>query len=71
MAGNSSDAKSGLATNDHVLQGSLEQSNGNPVQEMANMIQAMRLYEANQKSMQAVDNTQNQLISSLGARPQA
>jgi len=71
VAGNSSDAKSGLATNDHVLQGSLEQSNGNPVQEMANMIQAMRLYEANQKSMQAVDNTQNQLISSLGARPQA
>jgi len=71
VAANTADAKSGLASNDHVLQGSLEQSNGNPVQEMANMIQAMRLYEANQKSMQAVDNTQNQLISSLGAHAQA
>jgi flagellar basal-body rod protein FlgF len=67
---NSADAKSGLAKNDQVLQGSLEQSNGNPVQEMASMIQAVRLYEANQKSMQAVDNTQNQLITNLGAHPQ-
>jgi flagellar basal body rod protein FlgG len=67
---NSSDAKAGLAPNDHVLQGSLEQSNGNPVQQMADMIQAVRLYEANQKSIQAVDDTQNQLITNLGAHPQ-
>lgn len=65
----SSDAKSGLAPNDHILQGSLEQSNGNPVQQMADMIQAVRLYEANQKSIQSEDNAQNQLITTLGAQP--
>ena len=70
VSANSSDAKSGLAPNDHVLQGSLEQSNGNPVVQMANMIQAARIYEANSKSMKAVDDTQNQLITTLGARPQ-
>jgi flagellar basal-body rod protein FlgF len=69
-AQNSGDAKSGLGKNDKVLQGSLEESNGNPVEQMADMIQAMRLYEANSKSMQAVDNNQNQLITNLGAHPQ-
>jgi flagellar basal body rod protein FlgG len=67
---NSSDAKSGLAPNDSVLQGSLEQSNGNAVEQMADMIQAARIYEANSKSMKAVDDTQNQLITNLGGRPQ-
>ena len=42
VAANSSDAKSGLAPTDHVMQGSLEESNGNPVLQMANMIQAAR-----------------------------
>jgi flagellar basal-body rod protein FlgF len=70
VAKTSSDAKSGLATNDRVFQGSLEQSNGNPVTQMADMIQAVRLYEANSKSMKAVDDTQNQLITNLGAHPQ-
>ena len=70
VAANSSDAKQGLAPNDHILQGSLEQSNGNPVLQMADMIQAVRIYEANSKSMKAVDDTQNQLITNLGSRPQ-
>jgi flagellar basal-body rod protein FlgF len=70
VAAKSGDAKTGLAKNDQVLQGSLEESNGNPVQQMADMIQAMRLYEANSKSVQAVDNSQNQLITTLGAHPQ-
>jgi flagellar basal body rod protein FlgG len=64
-------AKQGPAPNDQILQGRLEQSNGNAVTEMANMIQAVRLYEANQKTIQAADDNQNQLINSLGARPQA
>jgi len=71
VAANSSDAKSGLAPNDHVMSNSLEESNGNPVLQMANMIQAVRLYEANSKSMKAVDDTQNQLITNLGAHAQA
>jgi flagellar basal body rod protein FlgG len=64
-------AKQGLAANDQVLQGKLEQSNGNPVAQMADMIQAVRLYEANQKTIQAADDNQNQLITTLGAHPQA
>jgi len=65
------DAIKGLAANDQVFQGKLEGSNTNPVSEMANMIQAVRLYEANQKTIQAADDNQNQLINSLGGRPQA
>jgi flagellar basal body rod protein FlgG len=65
------DAQQGPAANDQVLQGKLEQSNGNPVTQMADMIQAVRLYEANQKTIQAADDSQNQLINSLGAHPQA
>ncbi|MEI9998711.1 MAG: flagellar hook-basal body protein [Verrucomicrobiota bacterium] len=68
---NSSAVKQGRAVTDQVVQGSLEQSNGNPVAQMANMIQAMRLYEANQKTIQAADDNQNQLINSLGSHPQA
>ena len=64
------DAKQGLAPDDQVMQGKLEQSNGSPVTEMANMIQAVRLYEANQKTIQAADDSQNQLINTLGSRPQ-
>jgi len=70
VAHNSNDAKSGLAPSDSVLQGSLEQSNGNPIEQMANMIMAARIYEANSKSMKAVDDNQNQLITNLGGHPQ-
>ena len=66
----SSDAKEGPAPGDKVMQGSLEQSNGSPVQQMADMIQAVRFYEANSKSIQAVDDNTNQLITNLGAHPQ-
>lgn len=65
------DVKEGAAPNDQLFQGKLEQSNGNPVSQMANMIQAVRLYEANQKTIQAADTSQNQLITTLGSRPQA
>ena len=65
------DAKQGPSPNDKIVQGSLEGSNGNPVTQMADMIQAVRLYEANQKTIQAADTNQNQLINSLGSRPQA
>jgi len=71
IAAKSSDAKQGPAPNDKILQGSLEESNGNPVEQMANMLQAVRIYEANSKSIKAVDDNQNQLISNLGAHPQS
>jgi flagellar basal body rod protein FlgG len=60
-------AQDGLAPGDQVMTNSLEGSNGNPVQQMADMIQAVRLYEANQKSIQAVDDNTNQLITTVGA----
>ena len=71
LATNSNDAQSGLAPNDKILQNTLEESNGNAVGEMANMLQAMRFYETNAKMVQAVDNNQSQLISTVGGRPQA
>jgi flagellar basal body rod protein FlgG len=71
VASSKSDAHEGLASNDHVMQGALEQSNGNTVTEMVGMIQAMRLYEANQKSVKAVDDNANQLITNLGGHAQA
>ncbi len=58
----------GPAPGDEVFQGKLEQSNANPVELMANMIQAMRLYEANQKAVQASDDNQGQLLNTLGSR---
>jgi flagellar basal-body rod protein FlgF len=71
LATHSSDVKQGLASGDQVLQGSVEQSNSNPIEQMADMIQAARLYEANSKSMKAVDDSQNQLINALGGQAQA
>jgi flagellar basal body rod protein FlgG len=71
VAAKSSDAKDGLDKNDLVLQGSLEEGNANPVTQMADMVQAVRLYEVNSKSVQAIDDNQNQLITSLGGHPQA
>ncbi len=57
----------GAAAGDQILSNSLEGSNSNPVEAMADMIQASRLYEANSKSIAAVDDNTNQLITMLGA----
>ena len=57
----------GPATGDQILSNSLEGSNSNPVEAMADMIQASRLYEANAKSIAAVDDNTNQLITTVGA----
>jgi flagellar basal-body rod protein FlgF len=45
-----------------VLQGFLESSNVNVVSEMVSMIQASRLYEANQKILQAQDSSLETVI---------
>ena len=59
-------AQEGLTTGDQIVGGSLEGSNGNAVEEMANMIQAVRLYEANSKAVAAADDSTNQLITTVG-----
>lgn len=59
-------AQEGLTTGDQVVGHSLEGSNGNAVEQMADMIQAVRLYEANSKAVAAADDSTNQLITTVG-----
>lgn len=54
--------KSGLGS---LLQGSLESSNVNVVEELVNMIQAQRSYEITAKSIQTVDNMLQYLTQTL------
>jgi len=49
-----------------VIQGRLESSNVNAVREMTAMISALRAYEANQKTIQALDQTLDKAINQLG-----
>lgn len=49
-----------------VVQGHLERSNVNPVLEMAEMLTALRSYEANQRAIMAQDETLDTLISQVG-----
>jgi len=49
-----------------VKQGFLEGSNANPIQNMVEMIQAFRNYEADQKALQAQDQTLDRAINSVG-----
>jgi flagellar basal body rod protein FlgG len=66
-AANSGDAQDGLAKGDQVMSNTVEGSNSNSVSQMADMIQAVRLYEANSKVVSAVDDNTNQLITTVGA----
>lgn len=49
-----------------VVQGSIEGSNVNAMLGMAEMLEALRAYEANQRAIQAQDETLNRLISEVG-----
>lgn len=49
-----------------LRQGFLEAANTTPVTEMTNLISALRMYEANQKVIQAQDERMGRLISELG-----
>jgi flagellar basal-body rod protein FlgF len=62
-AGETSDLK---WTNTEVKQGYLEQSNANAVWEMVSLITAMRVFEANQRLIQAQDQTLEQAVSRVG-----
>lgn len=50
-----------------VSQGYLEGSNVNIIREMVDMITVMRSYEANQKLMQAHDNTLDKAVNEVGS----
>jgi flagellar basal-body rod protein FlgF len=55
----------GLGTG-QVRQGFLEQSNLDLISEMVNMISVMRTYEANQKALQAQDETLGKSVNEVG-----
>jgi flagellar basal-body rod protein FlgF len=57
---------SGIARRGRIVQGNLESSNVNTVREMVNMITAFRAYEANQKAVQALDQTLDKVINQMG-----
>jgi len=68
-------AVGGLASSDQTLeplpnpsvrQGYLEDSNVNAIKEMAAMIVAYRVYEANQRALQAQDQTLDKVINDVG-----
>ena len=49
-----------------VRQGFVENANTSSVTEMVNLISAMRLFQANQKTIQSEDDRVGRLISDLG-----
>lgn len=49
-----------------VLQGYTEQSNVNVISEMVEMINITRAYEANQKVMQTIDSSLDQVVNTVG-----
>ncbi|MDO8587048.1 MAG: flagellar hook-basal body complex protein [Armatimonadota bacterium] len=49
-----------------VMQGRLESSNVNAIQETTGMITALRAYEANQRAIQAIDETLDKIINQTG-----
>ena len=55
-----------VATDTAVIQGALEKSNMNVVDEMVEMITVSRAYEANQKVIQAVDGTIEKAVTQVG-----
>ena len=55
-----------IETNATMLQGYTEQSNVNVVAEMVQMINITRAYEANQKVMQTIDGSLDQVVNTVG-----
>ena len=55
-----------LATASHVQQGFLEAANTSPTAEMASLITAMRMFEANSRVLQIQDERMGRVITELG-----
>lgn len=58
--------ESGEATGTYVRQGFLESGNSSPMAEMAQLVTAMRQFEANQRVVQVQDERMGRAISELG-----
>jgi len=59
-------AASGSTERGRIIQGRLENSNVNAIQEMVSMISGLRAYEANQRAIQALDQTLDKAINQMG-----
>jgi flagellar basal-body rod protein FlgG len=59
-------AASGASQRGNVIQGRLESSNVSVVKEMVLMLTALRAYEANQRTIQAFDQTLDKIINLPG-----
>jgi flagellar basal-body rod protein FlgG len=53
-------------SNSRILQGALESSNVNPIEEMVNLIDSLRSYESCMKSIQAQDELNSKAVNELG-----
>jgi flagellar basal-body rod protein FlgG len=58
--------KANTAKSSQMRQGYLEGANSSPTTEMASLITAMRMFESNQKVLQAQDDRMGRVISDLG-----
>jgi flagellar basal-body rod protein FlgG len=56
----------GASLRGRVIQGRLECSNVNAIQEMVSMIATLRIYEANQRAVQSLDQTLDKVINQTG-----
>jgi flagellar basal body rod protein FlgG len=57
-----------FSAQDRIMQGYVEDSNINPVEQMVNMMQVTRAFEAGQKAVDAHDKATGQLIQAAGPR---
>lgn len=67
ISGNQTRSADGQQPVGRILQGQLENSNVSVVNEMVSMLTALRSYEANQKSIQSIDQTLEKIIN-IGGR---
>ena len=60
------EAKPQATSETQIRQGFLERSNVNSIEEMTNMITAIRAFEAYQKVVQSLDETDDHAVNSIG-----
>jgi flagellar basal-body rod protein FlgF len=57
----------GITGDTKVMQGFLENSNANPISQMVDMVELFRTYEADQRAIQAQDDTLRRAVNDLGS----
>ncbi len=65
---NPDDVRPGMASRDELVQGSLEMGNTDTVTSAVSMMNILRVYEANQKALQAQDEASGRLVRTLSEK---